>query len=347
MSTSLTFTRQWLFNVGTLSPYVSGGALIQNQQTMYAIKNMIKGTNTGKYGWTDQAGGAVATPAFWSVYYSCDSTTAGTAGDGVDRWSDYTKLVWGSVAGANSWIVFYNATAGLYMLLSCENAGSDSNTLDIWLATTAFSGGSTTARPTSTDEWNICVSTTWGAGSAFSIRYHMMMSSDGMTFRLFTTRAQNLQGVWLIEPLADPADNLVGDFLTAVWGGTGSNALSANTFTQTAQNIARKSGGPTINGVLTSEGSRYQSNIHATLAHTDRPTWNDISGRDQLFPINAYGLNYTSVGAMRGKLGTVVDLWFGNDLFVSGRSWPGDHSRQLISLGPLVIPWNLSVPDLQ
>lgn len=346
MST-LSFTRSWLMNVGNLSPYVSGGATIQNQQSVLAIKNMIKGTNTGKHGWLDQQGTPAATPSFWTVYYSCDSVVAGVAGDGVDRWDTYTDLVWGNVAGVNSWIVLYNATASLYLLLSCENSASDTNTLDIWVSTSAFTGGTTAARPTSPDEWNASVSATWGAGGSFSIRYHMMMSADGLAFRLFTTRAQNLQGVWLFEPLVDQVDNLEGDLITAVWGGTGGNALGANTFTQTAQNIARKTGGPTILGVLTSEGSRYASNIHATLAHTDRPTWNAISGRDQLFAIGAYGVNYTAVGDMRGKLGSIADLWFGNDLFVSGRSWPGDYSRQLISLGPLVVPWPGLVPELQ
>lgn len=346
MST-VSLARTWYFNVGTLSPYVSGGALIQNQQTMFAIKNMIKGTNTGKHGWLDKDGGAVATPAFWTVYYSCDSAVAGTAGDGVDRWSSYDKLVWGTVAGANSWIVLYNATAGLYMLLNCEHSGSDSNTLDIWLAQTAFTGGTTTARPTSTDEWNVSASATWGAGSAFSVRYHMMMSDDGLSFRLYTTRAQNLQGLWIFEPMVDPVDNLVGDMVTAVWGGTAGNALSANTFTQTAQVIGRKTGGPTISGVLTSEGSRYSTNIQATLTQTDRPVWNDVAERDQIFAIGAYGVTYTSSGAMRGHLGSLADLWFGNDLFVSGRSWPKDYSRQLITLGPLVTPWPGLVPELQ
>jgi hypothetical protein len=60
-----------------------------------------------------------------------------------------------------------------------------------------------------------------------------------------------------------------------------------------------------------------------------------------LFAINAWGIGYPT----RGRLGTLIDLWGASDLIASGRSWPGNGDRQLMALGPLVVPWNQSIAE--
>lgn len=348
---SLTFARTWKFNVNNLGHYVSGGAIIQNQHNLFKIKNVILG-GPGKYGWTDSAGASTVAPSFWIVDHSCDSAVAGTPGDGADRWTTYDKIVWGSVAGVNSWIVLKNSNAisgkTLYWLISCENSGSDTNTLDMYISKVGFglpyggTNGTTAARPTATDEQRMLASTNWGAGSAAVIRFHIMMSSDGVATRIFTTRYGAFTGLWMLDTMIGTATGVEDNFIASAWGGVSGNPMDANSLSQTGQPLARTSTGSSINGVLTGVGSRYASNIHVMLAGTNRVLWNDMAQNDMVMSVGVWGTDYPA----RGHLGSIVDLWWGSNLVVPGQSFPGDFSRQLITMGPLIIPWNSTVGEL-
>jgi hypothetical protein len=99
----------------------------------------------------------------WTVYYSCDGTTAGTANDGVDRLTTYANWVRASGAVAHSWIVLKSPVAlgPLYLLIQ-YNGAADYN-WKIYLSTAAFSGGSTTVAPTSTVSAQCEVTTFWNS----------------------------------------------------------------------------------------------------------------------------------------------------------------------------------------
>lgn len=344
MTASLTFSRQWWINAGNLSRYTSSSALIQNQRSVLAIKNVLIG-GVGQFGWTDQAGAAVAAPSFWTVYYSATNTVAGVAGDGVDRWSVFSDIVWNSVAGAGSWMVLHNATAGLYWLINCENAASDSTTLDMWVSTDAFVGGTTTTRPTAPSEFNMLASTFWGSNGT-PIRFHVMVSADGLVTRVFTNYQTTAQGAWFIDTMLDAVTNVQGSTFAAAYANASGNAASANLFTQTPRIVARKTGGPSIYGVLTGEGSRYASNIQAALPAVDRVMWNDIAGMNQLAAVGVSGTLASGSAVTRGHIGSMVDIWWGSDAIPSGQTFPDDYSRQLMSWGPFVIPWNGTVPKV-
>jgi len=103
----------------------------------------------------------------WTCYYSCDGTTAGTAGDGVDRWGgafNAAAIVQNTNGNAHSWIVLYNAASGIYVILDCNNATSG---LRIEYSLVAPTGGTTTSGPTSTEPWQTTTTLT-GAGSAWT-----------------------------------------------------------------------------------------------------------------------------------------------------------------------------------
>lgn len=92
----------------------------------------------------------------WTTYYSCDSVTAGAAGDGVDRWGavyDGTKIVRGNGA-PNSWYVLQSPLIGgsrYYMILQFASTGDRG--CNIVFSKAAPTGGTTLNRPTATDEW--------------------------------------------------------------------------------------------------------------------------------------------------------------------------------------------------
>jgi len=89
----------------------------------------------------------------WTCEGSSDSSTAGM--DGSDRWtSTFTpsKLVRNTEGSAHSWIVLKspNAMGPVYLLLN-YNGGSE-GLINITFSSSAYTGGSTTAKPTATNE---------------------------------------------------------------------------------------------------------------------------------------------------------------------------------------------------
>ena len=343
MSSPLTFGRRWLLNTGNLSRLVS---TVQNKFSVLAIKNVLIGGAGNGSGWTNQAGAAVAAPAIWTVYYSSNGTAPGTgvAGDGVDHWVAYTDILWGSVAGANSWMVLYNATAGIYWLISCENAASDSNTLDMWVSTDAFVGGTSTARPTAPSEFNMLASAVWGSGGDAAIRFHVLMSDDGAATRVFTNYNTTMKGAWFVETMLDVSAGVQGNLFAAAYAKTGTNALDLNGLSQFAQIVGRTTGGKPIWGVLAGEGSRYAGNIQNGLSAVERTLWNDIAATNQAAPVGVMGTLATGARVTRGHVGSLVDLWWGSDFLSCGMSFPSGYERQIITQGPLLIPWNTLLP---
>lgn len=86
-----------------------------------------------------------------TVVGSSDAVTAGL--DAVDRWTatlDTSKMVRAAAGVAHSWIVLSDAILG-HLCLDLSG-GSDAAMLNVIRAKTAFTGGTTTARPTSVDE---------------------------------------------------------------------------------------------------------------------------------------------------------------------------------------------------
>jgi hypothetical protein len=138
-----TFEKTWAFDLNRA--YTPASALDLTRYTMW----LLAATLTGNIGGLTQG--------LWTLYASSNSVTAGT--DSTDRWVlagpyDGTKIVRGSGAAAHSWIVLKSPTihsANFYMILSFNSAADDK--IRISFMKTAPTGGSTTATPTSTDQW--------------------------------------------------------------------------------------------------------------------------------------------------------------------------------------------------
>lgn len=121
--------------------------------TLWALKAALKGELTGvTLGHT----GAIPSGARWTCVGSSDSVAAGM--DSVDRWGatyDATKIV-RNAAGVHSWIVLQSpaaiAGAGGAWFLTIDYNGSQDYTITYALSRTLPTGGTTSARPTSTNE---------------------------------------------------------------------------------------------------------------------------------------------------------------------------------------------------
>lgn len=144
--------RRWVFDYANVVGY-AGTALATNRALLLGL-----------------VAGLLAIPGV-AVHYSSDGATAGAAGDGVNRWSDASDLVWANAGTAHSWIVLslppglrYASPATAYLIIDL-NFTSASGSLGTVLVAAAVSGGSLTARPTGTQE----VAIGFAAGAANSI----------------------------------------------------------------------------------------------------------------------------------------------------------------------------------
>lgn len=155
-------------------------ALEESQRELWSLKAMLLG----------QYGGL--TLGLWSTYYSCDSVTAGTPGDGVDRWGssfDAGKIVRGIAGAAHSWYVLQSPLMNgfnWYLLITFDT--SNNANASFFIAKAPFAGGTTTANPTSVDSWLVSFGTAINAGSTVSHRFNMALSSTG-DFWWFVVRA--------------------------------------------------------------------------------------------------------------------------------------------------------------
>jgi len=132
----------------------------QNRDIMYQIKDNLV-TNCGA-----------------TVISSSDSSTA----DASDNWSVNTDLVWATAGNPHSWIVlqFGSIATGYQVCIDLNVGSTTTESCSIILSVAGFAGGSTTARPTATDEYVLVNSTYWGASSSASItrQYSIIKASD-------------------------------------------------------------------------------------------------------------------------------------------------------------------------
>lgn len=172
----ITFEKTWQYAFN--QNMSSASVVISQKNCLWAIKAFLK----GEYSFTDQSGGAIASPAgLWTCFGSSDSITAGL--DASDRWTsafDDTKLVVAAEGVAHSWMVVKSPVAlgPFYMILNFVSASA----IDLVFCKAAPTGGSITNRPTSTDEWSFAAMTF--AGATAGNRMHGAVATDGSFFVL-------------------------------------------------------------------------------------------------------------------------------------------------------------------
>jgi hypothetical protein len=312
-----TLSKTWQFNVNNAQA-AQGTALADHRKLLRAIKNALIGFATNA----------------WALRYSCNSTTAGTAGDGVDRWSSDTDLVWANAGTAHSWVVLRQTgiATNFEMLISCEAANGSGNTLTLVISpSAAFTGGSTTARPTATDEIVLISNVAWsGIGSAdLSLRWSVMQSTDGQCTRVIICNSGAVSAYWIIDKPANPTTGWSNPSVLFAAAASPTVAVLAGS----AAPGRMRSGSTTGNVQMLCEGN------NVTLGPIDT-TWgniaNEISSEWPMVPIAFASI---TVG-VRGRHGTFQDLWFGSVSVSSGDTYPNDSSNQFAEFGCLILPWN-------
>lgn len=325
---SLAKTWQFLPNYAIAA---TGTVLTTNRLILRTIKDIL--TNNA-LGWVDSTNSPVTPSNMWTTRYSCDSVVAGTAGDGVDRWDSNTDLVFANAASAHSWYDFRNTAidTSCELLLSCEGVAGNGQSLTLLLSpSAAFTSGTTTARPTATDEVTLISNTTWGGSvsSDTGVKLHAMKSSDGQCWRIFCANGGQINTTIIIEKAAALHASWTHQ---AVGYGQGASA-NTSTITQALLNSAAnfQARGASSMSLYLAGMSANSSMVNATVT-----TANDLSSEwpflaQQLFSITA---------ANRGAHGYLNDVWYGSTTTASGSTCPTTGTQhQFVQFGSLIFPW--------
>lgn len=345
-------SKTWQFSVNNARP-TSGTVLTDSQGLLMALKNGLKGFAQNP----------------WTVRYSCNSTTAGVAGDGVDWWSVNNSLVWqtADTGTARSWIVLRNVD-GCEVLLETRNASTAAGGRGIrvvFSANAGFSGGTTSTRPTATDEVVLVLgantatnSGTYGAGlvsnttTTYDYVLHMLHSSDGQVtvfvicsgglpsaFAYFgrveyplTGWTHPYVGMWYAENANPPSNGMTYESLFAgAYGETASPRAGAR-FPAGSYPVF-------LSSEACNNGSR------SALTNT-RPYGSSVSTVNQVsneWETSGVGVVCLTAGA-RGKYGRLHDIRWVPSGLTTGDVAPADGSRQWAVFGSLILPWNGTVP---
>lgn len=334
-----TLSRVWYSRVNATFPDVTTAALIHKSWLFQLKAHLIDQVSTGTVD--------VARPgsSVWTVEGSSDGSTAGM--DATDRWTNTFNgalLIQATAGSPHSWIVVKspNAMGPIYMCIDL-NSGTTSNAAFIF-SRSAFTGGSTTARPTASNEWG-AATTTPGTAVAFTAdstlsathRTHFVVDADGMWFRCTSRDTTTIFNslMFLINAVElETGDNnptWVGFAQsTSGRGGGVYTTLQGNTGIQ-----GRTAGG----GAVNTAGGAVSYSFGAT-AFAGTMTADVLTSNFRVLPIYM-GTTVASNNAWRGKL---PDIWVIGNASVGG-SYPTTGSPTQHVVGDVLIPMGV-VPTL-
>jgi hypothetical protein len=317
--------------------YAQGSASATEKRLLRTLKNLL-------LGFAQNA---------WTCLYSCDSVTAGTAGDGVDRWLSDANMVWTSASAAHSWTVLKQAGlhSNFQICIDCKESGFSAaieQGLTVVVSVSAgFTGGTTTARPTATDELVITNGSStnsaglWNGATAsadFTAVVHTLQSTDGQCTRVGIAWNNLMSGYWMFDVPLAPVSTWTLPFIAMAKGNANEAPVygQLNTDLVTTLPLWSRINGSNVQVVMTAEGSYHPGGADEDVLGNLLTSPNQF---DQTWPLFPAGIA-CSQAPVRGRHGRVFDFWFVSKTNTTGNTYPEDDSRQWMVWGNTLQPWN-------
>jgi len=347
MATELT----WACDVNRAVASAADAATQSKWELWYLLASLVG--NTG-LGFASNTGN-------WSVVRTCGSTD-GTAGNLTADTTDRLHLTGSGAFTANDWVFGANTTAGTgrswallqspsalgsyYLIVDFGNATNGK--CDLILGKTLSTNGSTTARPTLTDEWSYSGATFNDNSITKTHRENLHLSTRGDFWWIETFDTNNgayaILGVTKLQG-AHSADNYStisffggggvvnssgsqGNFTSAV---SSANNLCGNTNVTVKGRNYSGSGAPVLAcpaPTLSNAGAAANS-ITVTLNTTANASDTTYSG----FPI--WVMDYTNTD-LRGR---VADLLWASGAPAQGSTIPNTTPFNYVKYGHVWLPW--------
>lgn len=313
-----TLSKTWQFNVNNVI-----GPQYDTKQCYdlmwITIKNALKGFGTNP----------------WAVKGSCNSSAAGM--DNVDRWSTVSDIV--HATGAHSWIVLAQTGLGGTMPSICiDMVSATVGTGTIVVSPVAgFTGGTTTARPTATDEVVMVSNASMVAAVAtpatFQSVVHVMQDTTGQNTRVIVMSGGTNVLFWAFEKLGDTHANFTNNYSFTIANGATDAATRTNLYAATKTQF--RFGSANYAAYWTDEA--YNA---IALGNGLNQVPNEISGG---WSMGQIGMLSIAAGA-RGRHGRYPDMYWGSAFHSNGVCFPNDTSRLWAVFGNVIVPWNGTVP---
>jgi len=340
--------KTWRFQVNNFVPSDTGGTTDTDdfnnatRRMLFGIKEALIGNGS----WTDSTGGAAAAPTTnWTVPLSSGIVTGAPAGD---NWAGITDLRnEDSTANLRSWIVFHNTALAIYLLIDCVGFnGNYGSAMTFYIAQTAFTGGTGTARPTSTDEilvrngFDSGTANTagwWGKGNnqnnANNCVWHVMRSTDGECTRVVINQDRANLGFWIFDKPKDPVTGWTNPHVAITYQNSNSDTSESMTSAIWHDTNPLRSNHPAGSAMflyMCTEG-------FSTSIVTDSFT----AGRNQIdgsYPLSEIGL-VSITATVQGRHGRLFDIWYG-PITANNKAVPSDNAKTFWQFGEFVFPWN-------
>lgn len=343
-----TLLKTWRFVPNVLVSEVDD--LTMRAELMFQIKRRLTGNSAGD--WTTPPS------AFWVVVSSSDSVTA----DATDRWLDNGDLVWAAEASPHSWILlrrvdYFGVGDHLEWLISLNGTSRNGGigsfmTRNNGGTFTGFSGGTTTARPSSLQEVQLrpdngataSVSGWMGLDSATPTtrRFHVLASSDGQEWRVLFCTGGNCVALWsfgqLVEPPALDDTGVAGwDFPVAALV----YALDSDAELLTVSNFNDTSGDSHYAIGELNTPSTHLAHVGTLALTTDEFVIRMVANNsfDGSVPFTSQPLILDTDQVRSGLMGYVKDQWWGLQLNNTADDYPDDASRQFVQASSWIFPW--------
>jgi hypothetical protein len=304
--------KTWQFDVNQ-SVAAQGTALDTGERIMFTIKNSLLGFTTNP----------------WICSGSSNSVAA--ALDGVDRIVTTANIV--GAAGAHSWIVLRQTGIATNYEICIDWNSSGSNSISLVVSPSAgFTGGTTTARPTATDEMVIINQSAWFSNQDANHQVHVMQSTDGACTRIIVWRGgTNLCTFMLFDKPVNTVSGWTNPSISCAQSITGGSAISYSTLTAGTGSVGRGASQFTAQWAGESFGSLLLAELTniGTVVNSFENAWS-------FFPIGAG----STTASNRGRHCSLADIWWKPTGISDADTFPNDaDNRQFVAFGCLIFPW--------
>lgn len=246
--------------------------------------------------------------AGWTVVRSSNGVTVANS----NLWAVLADIVWGGAAQARSWIVLQAPvgwgapSTGLrfHIFIDCRNTAPDTTPQEYFagLSTLAYTGGTTSAAPTTTG----AVQNTLGSArcldhatpSAARVSFWRTADGDVLWFTKLTSDTAFRSTYWLVDPIFARGANRA--MRAHFWGGITFGNIGTSSYC----------GGFSIDGLATA-GLTLSSDVSFTSNWT---SGQDAAGQEAFLGVRAVGNN---AGLAARYLDILPDIWG----FAIGAPW--------------------------
>ena len=274
--------------------------------------------------------GFASTP--WMIIGSSNAVASGM--DAVYRWATDADVIWSG--GAHSWVVLQQTGISTTFQV-CFDLNSSSSQMVVVASTAGFTGGTTSARPTAVDEV-VTLNATWCSNLDITHKVNVCQASDGSATRIFVLAASTtLTTFFMFDKPVNTISGWTDPYMVTTRGiSSGIPVTQLSHLSQTA------SFGRRTTAMALYWTGEYCGNYPLASVSSLGAVANEINSEWELYPI---GLACLTTGN-RGRVGSLVDIWWKAESVGHGDTFPLDGSRQFLAIGGLVVPWSGVVPQM-